>query len=142
MSILTALIGPVSDLLDKVVPDADERARLAHEIATLAERQAHDERLAQIEVNKEEAKHSSIFVAGWRPFVGWVCGIALAYNFIAYPILKFIVAMGAYFMGADTTNIPFPELSISELITVLLGMLGLTAARTVEKNNNVARSSL
>ena len=62
---LDLLVGPIAKLLDKVIPDADERSRLAHEIATLAERQAHEIAKAQIEVNREEATSHSIFVAGW-----------------------------------------------------------------------------
>jgi len=68
---LQALIGPVSGLLDKFIEDKDQKNALAHEIATLAEKQAHEAALAQVEVNKAEAQHRSIFVAGWRPFVGW-----------------------------------------------------------------------
>ena len=64
------LVGPIFKLLDKVIPDADERSRLAHEIATLAERQAHEIAKAQINVNQNEAKHKSVFVSGWRPACG------------------------------------------------------------------------
>ena len=63
---LEALIGPVTGLLDKFIPDADERNRLAHEIATMSERHAHELAKGQIEINKAEAAHKSIFVAGWR----------------------------------------------------------------------------
>jgi len=79
---LDALIGPVTGLLDKFIPDADERARLAHEIATMSERHAQQLAKGQIEINKTEAAHKNMFVAGWRPFVGWTCGIALAWHFV------------------------------------------------------------
>ena len=75
---LEALIGPVTGLLDKFIEDKDQNARLAHEIATMAEKYAHENALAQIEVNKTEAASRNPFVAGWRPFIGWTCGIALA----------------------------------------------------------------
>ena len=68
---LQALIGPVTGLLDKFIPDADEKAKLAHEIATMSERHAQELAKGQIEINKAEAAHKSMFVAGWRPFVGW-----------------------------------------------------------------------
>ena len=61
------LVGPVSSLLDKFIPDADERNRLAHEIATMSERHRHEVNKAQMEINKTEAAHKSLFVAGWRP---------------------------------------------------------------------------
>ena len=83
---LQALIGPVSGLLDKFIPDADEKAKLAHEIATMAEKQAHELALAQIEVNKAEAASGSVFKGGWRPFIGWVCGIAFLYHFVLQPL--------------------------------------------------------
>ena len=80
------LIGPVSNILDKFIPDADERNRLAHEIATLAERQSHEIAKAQIAVNQNEANHRSIFVSGWRPSVGWVCCAGLASNYLFIPM--------------------------------------------------------
>ena len=86
---LQALIGPVTGLLDKFVEDKDQKARLAHDIATMAEKHAHEAAMAQVEVNKAEAGHRSIFVAGWRPFIGWTCGVALAYHFIFAPLIVF-----------------------------------------------------
>lgn len=76
----------------------------------------------QNEVNKIEAQHRSIFVAGWRPFIGWVCGVALLYNFI----LRDIIAWAS-------PNIMPPALQMDHLLTVLLGMLGLGGLRTYEK---------
>ena len=75
---LQALIGPVTGLLDKFIPDADEKARIAHEVATMSEKHAQELALAQIEVNKAEAASGSIFKGGWRPAVGGVCAIAFA----------------------------------------------------------------
>ena len=69
---LQALIGPVASLLDKFIPDADTKQKLAYDIATLAERQAHQIAIAQIEVNKEDAK-GNWFQAGWRAVCAWVC---------------------------------------------------------------------
>jgi hypothetical protein len=82
---------------------------------------------AQAEINKIEAGSSSLFVAGWRPFVGWVCGFALAYNYVLMP---FIVWTTANFYPEAP---PMPALDVGELMTVLLGMLGLGAMRTYEK---------
>ena len=83
---LTALIGPVTGLLDKFIEDKDQKAKLAHEIATMAEKQAHDVAMAQIEVNKIEAASPQFFKSSWRPFIGWVCGVAFAYHFVIQPM--------------------------------------------------------
>ena len=130
---IQALIGPVTGLLDKFIEDKDQKNALAHEIATLAQKQAHQAQLAQVEVNKQEAQHRSIFVAGWRPFVGWVCGIALAYHFVLAPIILFSVSI---------TGVQIPELpsfNMETLTTVLLGMLGLGGLRSFEKYKGVSK---
>jgi hypothetical protein len=130
---LDALIGPVTGLLDKFIPDADERARLAHEIATLSERHAQELAKGQLAVNQTEAAHKSLFVAGWRPFVGWTCGIALAWHFVGQPLVVFGIALA----GVDTPELPTFEME--SLLTVLLGMLGLGGLRTFEKTKGVSR---
>ena len=126
------LVGPISNLLDKVIPYADERSRLAHEIATLTERQAHEIAKAQIAVNKEEASHTSMFVSGWRPAVGWVCCAGLASNYLLVPFANFGLSVAG-------SGYVVPTLDLSEMMPVLLGMLGLGAMRTVEKTKDVAR---
>jgi hypothetical protein len=130
---IQALIGPVSALLDKVIPDAGERARLAHEIATMAERQAHEIALAQIEVNKEEAKSDQLFKSGWRPFIGWVCGAAFAYHFVGQPVIMFTLA----YFGLPAPDLP--EFDMMSLMTVLGGLLGLGGLRTFEKYKGVTK---
>jgi hypothetical protein len=124
---LQALIGPVSSLLDKFIPDAGEKAKLAHEIATMAEKQAHELAMAQIDVNKAEAASTSLFKGGWRPFIGWTCGSAFAYHFVLQPLLVFVLVSSGH---------PVPELpkfEMDALMTVLFGMLGLGGLRTFEK---------
>jgi len=130
---IQALIGPVTGLLDKFIEDKDQKNALAHEIATLAQKQAHEAQLAQVEVNKAEAQHRSIFVAGWRPFVGWVCGIALAYHFILAPIILFSVSI----IGVQIPELP--SFNMETLTTVLLGMLGLGGLRSFEKYKGVSK---
>jgi len=130
---LQALIGPVTSLLDKFIPDADERAKLAHEIATMAERQAHEIAMAQIEVNKSEAASGSLFKGGWRPFIGWVCGIAFFYHFVLQPVLLFAIALS----GAAVPDLP--EFDMSTLLTVLGGLLGLGSLRTYEKSKGLSK---
>ena len=130
---LSALIGPVTGLLDKFIPDADEKAKLAHEIATLATKQAHEISLAQIEVNKAEAASGSVFKGGWRPFIGWTCGVAFAYHFVIQPLLVFGVAI------SGVTVPDLPAFDMGSLLTVLGGLLGLGSLRTFEKYKGVAK---
>ena len=122
---LEQLIGPVSGLLDKFIEDKDQKNALAHEIATMSERHAQELSKGQLEVNKVEAAHKSLFVSGWRPAVGWCCCLALLYNTILAPVLAI------WF--------PVPEVDSSLLTPVLMGMLGMGAMRSFEKKNNVAR---
>ena len=122
---LQALIGPVASLLDKFIPDADTKNKLAHEIATLAEKQAHEIALAQIEVNKEDAK-GNWFQAGWRPACAWVCVAGFAVNFLVSPL-------------AEPFGIVVPQADISTMMPVLLGMLGLAGARSFERVKKVGK---
>jgi hypothetical protein len=130
---LEALIGPVTGLLDKFIEDKDQRAKLAHEIATMAERHAQERALAQIEVNKTEAASRNPFVAGWRPFIGWTCGIALAWHFVLAPFLMFIAA----WVGFEVPRLPVFDMD--NLMTVLLGMLGLGGLRSFEKVKGISK---
>ena len=124
---LQAIIGGVTPLLDKFIEDKDQKNALAHEIATLAEKQAHEAALAQVEVNKAEAQHRSVFVSGWRPFTGWVTAFALAYHFIAVPFILFATAL----VGVEIPELP--SFDMETLTTILLGMLGLGGLRSFEK---------
>jgi hypothetical protein len=130
---LQALIGPVSGLLDKFIEDKDQKAKLAHEIATMSEKHAQELAKGQLEVNKIEAGHRSRFVAGWRPFIGWTCGVALAWHFVAAPLLTFVFA----YLGADLPQLP--SFDMDALMTVLLGLLGLGGLRTFEKAKGLSK---
>ena len=134
LGLIDRLIGPVSTILDKVVADKDLKEQLSHDIATMAERHSHDVIKAQIEVNKEEAKHRSLLVSGWRPAVGWTCTLSLLSNFILIPMTNFILAL------ADS-DIAIPLIDVSTMMPVLMGMLGLGTMRTVEKINKVERNT-
>ena len=122
---LAQLIGPVTGLLDKFIVDKDQANALAYEISTMAERHAQELAKGQLAVNAVEAAHKSLFVAGWRPFVGWVSGIGLAYNVIISQIL------GIWF--------EVPTVDPSLLTPVLMGILGMGAMRSYEKTKSVAR---
>lgn len=131
---LGSLIGPVADILDKFVEDKDQKAQLAHDIATMAERHAHESVQAQLEINKKEAEHPSLFVSGWRPAVGWVCVLGMAGNFITIPLTNMVLEIAGY-------DVALPLIDMETLLPVLLGMLGLGAMRTVEKVKQVERKS-
>tara|TARA_Y100001937_G_scaffold127126_1_gene198359 strand:- start:1071 stop:1466 length:396 start_codon:yes stop_codon:yes gene_type:complete len=130
---LQALIGPVTGLLDKFIEDKDQKAKLAHDLATMAERHAQELAKGQLEINKQEAAHRSLFVAGWRPFVGWTCGVALAYHFVIAPLVLFTAAVA----GAQIPELP--TFDMESLLTVLMGMLGLGGLRTFEKFKGVSK---
>jgi hypothetical protein len=124
-SLVSTLVGPITHLIGKFVPDKDKAAALAHDIATLADKQAHDQVIAQLEVAKIEAGHKSMFVAGARPAIMWICGLGLGYNVLIHPILDIWFAM--------------PAIDTELLYPTLMGMLGLGALRSVDKRNKVAR---
>ena len=129
---LQALIGPVAGLLDKFIEDKDTKNALAHEISTMAERHAQELAKGQLEVNKVEAASKSMFVAGWRPAVGWVCVLGMASNFIIIPMANVGLAIAE-------SSITIPLIDTSTKMPVLMGMLGLGAMRTVEKVQGVTR---
>ena len=130
---LQTLIGPVTGLLDKFIEDKDQKAKLAHDLATMADKHAQQIALAQIEVNKAEAASGSLFKGGWRPAVGWVCAIAFAYHFI----IKDLIIFGASFAGAELPELP--EFDMGTLLTVLGGMLGIGGIRTYEKQKGLTK---
>lgn len=130
---IQALIGPATELLGKFIEDKDQKNKLAHEIATMAERHAQELAKGQLEINKAEASHRSMFVAGWRPFIGWTCGVALAYHFVLAPLILF----GAGWAGADIPQLP--NFDMDSLMTVLLGMLGLGGLRSFEKYKGLTK---
>ena len=125
MSILGSLIEPATKLLDKVIEDKDQKNALAHEIATMAERHAQELAQGQLEVNKVEAAHKSLFVAGWRPAIGWVCALGLFYNVILANVIGIWIDL--------------PEIDTTLLVPVMMGMLGLGAMRSYEKVQGVSR---
>ena len=128
LQLAQSLIAPVTGILDKFIEDKDQKAALAHEIATIADKQA----IAQIQLNSVEAAHQSLFVAGWRPAVGWVCALAMLLNFILIPFIN----LGMEFAGQD---IRLDLIEMDTMMPVLLSMLGLGGMRSYEKARNVAR---
>ena len=126
---ISAVAGLVDTVVNKIFPDKTEaaKAKAALDMATLV--QDFQLIVGQQEINKEEAKHSSIFVAGWRPFIGWVCGAGFAWQFVVGPFLKFVLDV----LGK---SVILPTVDIAILMNLLLGMLGIAGMRTFEKLKN------
>jgi hypothetical protein len=121
-------VGAVADLvntaINKIWPDKTEQEKQQLAAAVMVVQ-------GQLDINKTEAANPSVFVSGWRPFIGWVCGAACAWNWIGLKVLLF----GAAALGYDLQVKPA---DLSEMWPVLLGMLGLGGLRTAEKINGVA----
>ena len=122
MKVLDVLTGPLADILDKFVSDKDLKTKLSHEL----EKEIISLNKAQLEVNKVEAKHSNIFVSGWRPAIGWICGFSIGYHFILEPIIQYILIVNAI-------QFETPEFDFSQLSTIVMAMLGMSTLRTYEK---------
>ncbi len=123
-----AILGVFGSLIDKIFPNADDAQKARIELLKMQE----SGELAQLEVNKAEASNSHIFVSGWRPFIGWVCGIIFLYNYLIQPAITLAATYH--------TQHVFPALPIldsTDVMTVLFGMLGLGSLRTVEKIKGV-----
>lgn len=139
LPLIASLIPMLGSVLDKVIPNKSEREKVKAEIALkLAENETELVKLfaaqdqGQIEINKEEAKSNSLFVSGWRPAVGWICAFGCAWAFILKPILDW----GVMVAGRTTT---LPVFQTGELMSLLLGLLGMGTLRTYEKFKGVAR---
>ena len=129
----TSLVAPIADIIGKVVEDKDKANEIAYKINTLAEKQAHEIALAQIEVNKVEAQSPSLFKSGWRPAVSWLCVFAMGWHFIIQPVVVFIMVV----MGHDPIDLP--EFDMGSLMTVLMGLLGLGGLRSYEKTKGLTK---
>ena len=127
------LIEPLSRLIDKIIPDAQAAAKAKAELL----REGREQDLRELElalqaaaqqnsINQVEAGNTQLFVSGWRPFIGWVCGVAFAYHFVCQPFLAFLMAV-----SGEVVDLPYFDMET--LSTVLMGMLGLGGLRTLEK---------
>lgn len=126
-----AIIPLIGSLIDKAIPDADAANKAKAELAMMQAKGELDLMLGQIEINKTEAQHSSVFVSGWRPAVGWICAAALGYEFIAMPLF----AWASLNFGWQSP----PHLVMDGLMELVLAMLGVAGLRTFEKYKGVAR---
>lgn len=129
--LLTTLLGFGKDLINRFIPDASEKAKAEFNLMQMVQEQEFKQTMAQLEINAKEAAHPSIFVAGWRPAVGWTCGFGLAYQSVFHNILEWISVIRGW---------PLPPAIDSEvLIYTLGGLLGIAGLRTVEKTKKVTK---
>jgi len=125
---ITAVLDIGGKLIDKLFPDPAEKARAQITLLELSQRGD----LAQIAVNQAEAANPSLFVSGWRPAIGWICGAACAWNWLGLPMAKFVAEFTGHVIMLASAD-------LSEMLPVLLGMLGLGALRTTEKIQGVTK---
>lgn len=139
---ISALFSVGQSVIERIWPDPNKRAEEMRKLeemkqrGDLAQLEAHVKLLTgQLEINKMEAQHKSIFVAGWRPFAGWVGGASLAYIGVIEPILRFVAKLNGY-------DGEFPILDTSVTLQVLMGMLGIGAMRSFDKRNGTQTDNI
>ena len=131
LGIAEAVVGVVGSVLDKFVEDKDLRSKLNHELKT----QVQQANMAQIEVNKAQAAHPSIFVAGARPAIMWICAFGLGWQFVFQPVFIWVLAVTSY-------SVPMPVIPTDGLLTLTLSLLGLGGMRSFEKMKGIHRENL
>tara|TARA_R110001599_G_scaffold81178_1_gene219080 strand:+ start:32 stop:436 length:405 start_codon:yes stop_codon:yes gene_type:complete len=133
IGLISAILPSVMEVAGRFLPE-DKEARAKAERELEAQLTVHLAKidLAQLDINKTEAAHRSTFVAGWRPFIGWTCGLALFYTYVLQPILIFV-------MAHMNLLIDLPQMELGEMMPVLMGMLGLGGLRTFEKFKGVSK---
>lgn len=133
IGLLSAVLPSVMEVAGRFLPeDKEKRAAAEREIEAQLTTHLAKIDLAQLEINKVEAASRSVFVSGWRPFIGWSCGAAMALNFIVFPLASFVLAQTGYL-------VKLPTLDMSQMMPVLMGLLGLGGLRTVEKIKQVSK---
>lgn len=132
MSILASLLGPATELAGKFIQDKDQAAKLAHELSTMADKHANEVALANIQLNKIEARGNWL-QRSWRPMIGMTCALAFAWHFVLQPVVVFGVALAGLSMP------DLPEFDMGSLLTVLGGLLGLGSLRTFEKTRGISK---
>lgn len=129
---ISAALDIGGKIIDRIWPDPTQAAAAKLELIKLQQSGELAQITGQLKVNEAEAGSASVFVAGWRPSVGWVCSAGLAIQFVAGPMLTW----GAALLGHP---IAFPTLDMGTLMTLLAGMLGIGGMRTIEKLNSAAK---
>ena len=131
-ALISSILPVAGEVIDRLVPDKNGAAKAKQELEKALVHAEVSGLLGQIEINKVEAASRSVFVAGWRPFIGWSCGAAMAYSYVVQPILAFALAQTGHL-------IELPRVELGEMMPVLLGMLGLGGMRSFEKFKGVSK---
>jgi len=131
LALLPSLLPALSEVLDRVIPDQASAAKAKLEMEARLLEAATTQASQQAEINKVEASHQSIFVSGWRPYIGWVCGMAIAWAFLLAPMLSWLLPV----VGVVAV---VPPLQTEFLLELVFAMLGLGGLRTFEKLKGVA----
>lgn len=126
LPLIASLLPILGTVIDKVIPDKDAADKAKLEMQAKIIDAANTGALAQLEVNKAEAAHDSVFVAGWRPAIGWVCAAALAYSYMIVPLVGFTLTL----FGQPVPKWPVLDNNLWEL---MFGMLGMGALRSFDK---------
>lgn len=135
---LGPLAGGLFGLIDSLVVTDAEKADAKLKVLELAS----TERIAQMSVNAKEAENKSLFVAGWRPAVGWICAIAIGWQFILMPVFAAAISFIAMYNGVQVDLSGLLTFNTAELMPLLIGMLGLTVSRSYEKVAGVASNNM
>lgn len=141
-ALASALIPIFGKVLDRLIPDKAEAERAKAELEADIMHTANAVNLAQIDVNKTEAQHRSVFVAGWRPAIGWVCAAGFMWVFLGAPVTTWLLALvQALNPGAlgVVTAVPLPAVPLDYLFELTMAMLGMAGLRTYEKLKGVAK---
>lgn len=134
-NVLQPLIGPVVTKILDLIPDPNARAKAKEDFEKELLAAVNQAASQQAKINEIEAAHSSVFVAGWRPFIGWVCGFGLAWAFVVQPILVWAITS----FGLGIKNLPV--IDSDPLYQLVLAMLGMGGLRTFEKIKGVSRET-
>lgn len=132
MDPITLLLGVGNKLIDHFFPDANQAAAAKLKLLEMERNGDLQVMASQMEINKIEAQNPSLFVSGWRPFIGWVCGVSLTYAAIIEPVSRFIAKVIFNYFGE------FPVIDTTLTLQILLGLLGLAGMRSWEKKEGVA----
>jgi Holin of 3TMs, for gene-transfer release len=142
LDLLSPVVGPLIDKVVGMIPDPEERQKQKLALEAQLQSAALQAEQSQLDINKVEAASPSLFVAGWRPAVGWVCVVAFGWQYAVAPMLTYIIALIVLFAKPEMQLPPLPKLDVATLMPLLMALLGLGGMRTWEKTQGVARDNL
>lgn len=132
LPLLSALLPKALDIVDQFIPDKDAAAKAKAEMEMKLVEAANAANMAQLQTNIAEAQHKSVFVAGWRPAIGWLCAFGLGWQFVGNEMVKWVIAI-------NNLNVVPPSISTEGLMELTFAMLGMAGLRTFEKMKGVTK---